>query len=245
MKPPLKILANFIFDCSFSGTEGTTDSASIRVLIRRAIGRGITSPIPTSRRRAGRHLALVIPVRWLDILLLWSWRSLGCSEGERLCGRGGPEIRGGRVCLTAKMEVKLVLILVAKFHWAQDAFERAYNEVVKILLSTCKFTLKLSLMPPLLKPDGIALYCPNEVAELLAEVFESKVWGESLLFPQFCFPKPKLCSVACRSREVTTLLLELGIYGGIVLNGILPFFFKRLLTLLLPRLLLFFFLQVG
>ena len=78
-----------------------------------------------------------------------------------------------------------------------------------------------------MKPDGTALYCPTEKAELLAKVFESKQCGESLLLPQSCFPEPKLCSVACRSREVKTLLLEFDIYAGIDPDGILHISFSK------------------
>ena len=56
--------------------------------------------------------------------------------------------------------------------------------------------------------------------------------------PQYCFHEPKLCSVAFRSREDRSLLLELDIYGGIELNEILPtffFFFQNTVNIIAPK----------
>ena len=83
-------------------------------------------------------------------------------------------------------------------------------------------------MPPLIKANGTAVFCPKVKAELLADVFDSKHCREPLVLPQSCFPEPKLCSVAFRSREVKNLLLNLDIHGGIDPNAIFPISFKRL-----------------
>ena len=125
--------------------------------------------------------------------------------------------------------------------------ERAYNEGVReSLLSSCDdhkwwSTLKSSLfgvdssMPPLVRADGTAVFCPKEKAELLADVFDSKQCVDSLLLPQSCFPEPKLCSMAFRSREVRALLLELDGHGGVDPNGILPIFLKKTANIIAPK----------
>ena len=133
---------------------------------------------------------------------------------------------------------------------AQDIYmraERAYNDGVKeVLLSSSDdhkwwSTLKSSLfgvdssMPPLLNADGSAIYCPKAKAERLADVFDSKQCGESLLLPQACFPEPKLCSMAFRSSEVKTLLLNLDSHGGIDPNGIFPIFLKKTADFIAPK----------
>ena len=133
---------------------------------------------------------------------------------------------------------------------AQEVYEnaeRTYNEGVReSLLSSSDdhkwwSTLKSSLfgvdssMPPLVRSDGTAVYCPKEKAELLADVFNSKQCWDSLLLPQSCFPEPKLCSMAFRSREIKTLLLELDSHGGIDPNGILPIFLKKMADIIAPK----------
>ena len=57
-------------------------------------------------------------------------------------------------------------------------------------------------MPPLLRADGTAVFCPKEKAVFLADIFDNKQYRDSLLLPWPYFSGLKLCSVALRSREV-------------------------------------------
>ena len=133
---------------------------------------------------------------------------------------------------------------------AQEVYERAertYNEGLKENLLSSNddhkwwSTLKSSLfgvdssMPPLVRSNGTTVYSPGEKAELLADVFDRKQSSESVLLPQSCFPEPRLCSLAFRSKEVKLLLLELDSHGGMDPNGILPIFLKKTADYLAPK----------
>ena len=79
-------------------------------------------------------------------------------------------------------------------------------------------------------------HCPKEKATLLADVFDSKQSNEKLNLPHSCFPEAKLSIIAFRSREIKSLLLDLGAYGGVDPNGIFPMFFIKTADFLAPKL---------
>ena len=137
---------------------------------------------------------------------------------------------------------------------AQNVYEwadRAYNEgVEEIMLSSSDnykwwSTLKSSLfgmdpiMPPFLKPDGAASYCPNGKTELLAEVLESKQRGESLLLPQSCFLSLSCVQWPSDLEKLKLFSWSLTFMVALTTMGYCLFFYKRLRILLLLRLLQF------
>ena len=93
-----------------------------------------------------------------------------------------------------------------------------------------------SSVPPLLRPDGRLTHCPEEMATLLADVFDRKQSNEKLTMPDSCFPEAKLNSLAFRAREIKDLLLDLDAYGGVDPNGIFPLFLKNNADYLAPKL---------
>ena len=125
--------------------------------------------------------------------------------------------------------------------------EKEYNDEIKQTLENTiqphKYwaTFKSALfgmdssVPPLLKPDGCLTHSPEEMATLLADVFDRKQSDEKLTMPPSCFPEAKLNSLAFRAREIKDLLLDLDAYGGVDPNGIFPLFLKNNADYLAPK----------
>ena len=90
-------------------------------------------------------------------------------------------------------------------------------------------------MPPLLKPDGSLTHCPMDNSTLFGNVFDSKQSNAKLTMPPSCFPEPKLTTLAFRSREIRSLLLDLDAYGGAGPDGIFPLFFIKTAQYMAPK----------
>ena len=129
-----------------------------------------------------------------------------------------------------------------------NAAETAYNSHLQDVLAGATqphrwwSSLKSSLfgvdssMPPLLEPDGSMSFEPLRKATLLSNTFISKQRDQELMLPLTCFPSPKLNSVAFKSTELKNYLLDLDSYGGTDPDGFFPLFFKKIATILAPKL---------
>ena len=93
-----------------------------------------------------------------------------------------------------------------------------------------------SSLPPLLLPDGKLTTNPREKAELLHRAFEAKQSAEVLPLPDTCIPEPQLTGFAFRSRDVKNILDSLDSWGGVDPDNFLPLFFKKMSSILAPKL---------
>ena len=93
-----------------------------------------------------------------------------------------------------------------------------------------------SALPPLLLPDGKLVTSPREKAELLHRTFETKQSAEALLLPDTCHPEPRLTRFAFRARDVKNILDNLDSWGGVDPDNFLPLFFKKMSSILAPKL---------
>ena len=107
-------------------------------------------------------------------------------------------------------------------------------------------TLKGSLfgtspsLPPLIAPGGRLVTDPAVKASLLAPQFNSKQSLDNFTEPPFCFPAVECSSIAFRSAQVKSLLLELDSYGGVDGDGIFPLLLKECAGVIAPKLALLF-----
>ena len=131
-----------------------------------------------------------------------------------------------------------------KYSLAQDSFNARCRETLSSSVSSHKWwsTLKSAVfgvessIPPLLGTGGGLVCSPEEKATLLNAHFDSKQCRDQFDPPQFCYPAPKLCSVAFRSRMVEKLLLDLDSYGGSDPYDMFPLFFKKTAREIAPKL---------
>ena len=129
-----------------------------------------------------------------------------------------------------------------------NAAETAYNSHLQDILAGATQphkwwgSLKASLfrvdsnMPPLRESDGSMSFEPLKKANLLSDSFINKQRDQELLLPLTCFPSAKLSTVAFKSSELRTYLLDLDTYGGTDPDGFFPLFFKKIAVKLAPKL---------
>ena len=140
--------------------------------------------------------------------------------------------------------VRLRLVAQRTYSRAQDE----YNEHLKnVLIGTSQphswwSALKQSLfgmdssLPPLSCTDGSICHNSKDKANLLASVFNSKQSDEEFDLPPSCPQDIKLHSIAFKSSEILRYLNELDSFGGCDPLGFLPLFYKKIASLLAPKL---------
>ena len=129
-----------------------------------------------------------------------------------------------------------------------NAAETSYNSHLQDVLAGATqshkwwSSLKSSLfgvesnMPPLCEPSGSMSYEPQRKAELLSDTFISKQRVQEVTLPLSCFPSPTLCLAAFKSKELEQYMLNLDTYGGTDPDGYFPLFFKKIASVLAPKL---------
>ena len=95
-------------------------------------------------------------------------------------------------------------------------------------------------IPPLCSPGGALVSDLVEKAELLSTWFDRKQSRDFVELPQTCHPRPAVCGIAFRAREVERHLLDLGPNGGVDPSCCFPMLFGRLLLFLLQTRVVFF-----
>ena len=93
-----------------------------------------------------------------------------------------------------------------------------------------------TLIPLLLSGDGKLLVDSNDKAELLDETFSAKQSNEDVVIPSGCHPEPHLTKFAFRSRDVKKILDGLDSWGGEDPDGFIPLIFKKMSSVLSPKL---------
>ena len=103
-------------------------------------------------------------------------------------------------------------------------------------LASSIFGSSLSSIPPLLTDNGKLVTGPREKAELLHQAFEAKQSAEDVPLPDTCHPEPLFTKFAFRSRDVKKILDNLDSWGGEDPDGFFPLFFKKVSSMLSPKL---------
>ena len=95
-------------------------------------------------------------------------------------------------------------------------------------LKSAVFGTSSSLPPLVNEGGGLVCECVGK-ADLLSDHFDSKQSDQQggCDLPLTCHPSPSLPTLACRSREVRHLLLDLDPYGGTDPLGMFPLYLKR------------------
>ena len=127
--------------------------------------------------------------------------------------------------------------------------ERAYNVSLKrklaeitqphlwwTKLKSSVFGSNNATLPPLLQPDGKLATSPKDKAELLHRAFEAKQSAEEIPLPDTCHPEPRLTRFAFRARDVKNILDSLDSWGGNDPDNFFPLFFKKMSSVLAPKL---------
>ena len=84
--------------------------------------------------------------------------------------------------------------------------------------------------------DGKLLVDSKDKAQLLNETFSAKQSNKDVVIPSDCHPEPHLTKFAFRFHDVKKILDGLGSWGGEDPDGFIPLIFKKMSSVLSPKL---------
>ena len=140
------------------------------------------------------------------------------------------------------------LALRTRAEQVYDDAEERYNTRIRTTLAEASqphkwwSTLKSatlgteSSIPPLNTRSGVLESDPSKKAELLMDSFNAKQSNNIINLPPTCHPNPVFCKFAFRSKQVFNLLCNLDSYGGTDPLGFFPLFYKKIASVLAPKL---------